>query len=157
MNAEYEQYLASVSWADKRDERLRLSRGMCESCGANRKIQVHHLTYERIFKEEMDDLMCLCEQCHNELEKLIHEGAVSRHGEPNALRRDSIVALRTLRVVRRTLKKQRKLKARKRHRFINRKEMAIREEFFLKNGYWPKEKNTRMHPTIQYGYNTAKG
>ena len=33
-------------------------------CGTNRGVQLHHLTYERIGNEELDDLIALCSGCH---------------------------------------------------------------------------------------------
>lgn len=39
----------------------------CEDCGASFRfdqINLHHLTYERLYKEREDDLVAICTQCH---------------------------------------------------------------------------------------------
>lgn len=41
--------------------------GVCEQCGYEPYkpcLQVHHKTYDRIFREELDDLILLCPKCH---------------------------------------------------------------------------------------------
>lgn len=43
-------------------------------------MQVHHLTYARIYKEEMADLLPLCRKHHERIEKLISGGNITRHG-----------------------------------------------------------------------------
>lgn len=64
MNAEYSKYLLSPEWGLIR-QRLFTERGKkCERCSSNKILQIHHLTYERIFKEEMSDLLILCKKCH---------------------------------------------------------------------------------------------
>jgi|GEM_PF-6640240 hypothetical protein len=64
---EYHDYLKSKEW---RNIRLRLlaERGeVCQRCGKScdrRYLHIHHLTYDRIFKEEPGDLLILCIDCH---------------------------------------------------------------------------------------------
>jgi hypothetical protein len=31
------------------------------------KIQIHHVTYERLGEEDLEDVICLCPWCHGEL------------------------------------------------------------------------------------------
>jgi hypothetical protein len=54
--------LKSDAWLEKRDEVLRRDRYACR-CG-RRADDVHHKTYDRIFNEEMDDLVSICRGCH---------------------------------------------------------------------------------------------
>lgn len=82
----YSIYLASEAWDKKRQHRLLLSNRRCEACGCTEKLHVHHLTYERIFKEEMDDLMVLCSRHHEAIEELIRKGVVSRFGDVKEIR-----------------------------------------------------------------------
>lgn len=64
MSANYYQHLASRDWGlTKRAVMLR-SGGMCERCHIDRATQVHHFTYERVGREEMDDLAAVCKSCH---------------------------------------------------------------------------------------------
>lgn len=79
---EYRAYLQSPKWKALRQlvfERARKNAnsnnlfGVCEKCGYQPWkpiLQVHHLTYERVFHEELDDLILLCPRCH----KGIHKG-----------------------------------------------------------------------------------
>lgn len=48
---------------------LILIRGQkCEKCGAHKShpsyLQLHHITYARLFNEEPSDLLLLCGKCH---------------------------------------------------------------------------------------------
>jgi 5-methylcytosine-specific restriction endonuclease McrA len=63
-NNKYQKYLLSKEWAEVKIA-LYESRGKrCEVCSSQKAIQVHHLTYKNIFKEEPEDLMILCRPCH---------------------------------------------------------------------------------------------
>ncbi len=81
MNAEYSNYLNSNAWKAKRQQRLAISGYRCAACTNDRAIHVHHLTYARIFNEDMADLMPLCERHHQIAEQLIRSGKLSRTGE----------------------------------------------------------------------------
>lgn len=60
---EYSVYLRSDSWGRRRAARLELDNYSCADCGSE-ATQVHHLTYERIGDESIDDLISLCIECH---------------------------------------------------------------------------------------------
>ena len=47
---------------------LRRYDGVCEICEEVAAEEVHHLTYERIGREDLSDLMGVCKPCH----ELIH-------------------------------------------------------------------------------------
>lgn len=62
--SEYQKYLASREWAIlKKKVRLR-SGGKCERCLAGNHDATHHLTYERIGSERLEDLQAVCSSCH---------------------------------------------------------------------------------------------
>lgn len=62
-------YYKSTTWAKKRSERLRLDGYKCAKCGFTRALEVHHITYDRLFHEDVSrDLITLCKSCHNEIE-----------------------------------------------------------------------------------------
>ena len=65
---EYERYLRSAKWKKKRSRAIRRAGNKCQRCGASKwsKLEVHHLTYERLGKEADTDLMVLCQKCHRE-------------------------------------------------------------------------------------------
>jgi 5-methylcytosine-specific restriction endonuclease McrA len=64
----YSAYLKTPHWTNKK----RLARAManyrCARCNERRsetvKLEVHHLTYERVGCEELSDLEVLCAPCH---------------------------------------------------------------------------------------------
>ena len=61
---EYQRYLASREWALlKRQVRAR-AREVCERCHKAPMTEVHHLTYERIGHESLEDLLGVCKPCH---------------------------------------------------------------------------------------------
>jgi hypothetical protein len=68
MSEEYQRYLASRAWGLLKTQVRSRSGGWCEQCRErglwNRGTSVHHLSYARVFKERLDDLVHLCEQCH---------------------------------------------------------------------------------------------
>lgn len=65
----YHDYIVSPAWYKKRDERLKIDRHCCQRCGAKANLNVHHLTYKRLGREAMADLITLCQECH----KKVHE------------------------------------------------------------------------------------
>lgn len=78
-NQKYYNYLRSDKWQEKRkavfERALKNANcnnlhGICERCGYKPWkpiLQVHHLTYERLYDEDLSDLMLVCPRCHREL------------------------------------------------------------------------------------------
>lgn len=64
LRAEYEAYLASELWAQRRSATIRAAKGVCQCCEHFPATQVHHITYERIGNERASDLMAVCTFCH---------------------------------------------------------------------------------------------
>ena len=65
-SAEYDEYIHSKKWAERK-RRLFKKRGrQCEICGRDdRPLQVHHKNYDRLGHELDDDLLIVCEdECH---------------------------------------------------------------------------------------------
>ena len=60
----YEQYINSRKWLVRRAFVLFMSERRCADCGA-RASHVHHVTYRRLGKELLDDLVPLCSACHD--------------------------------------------------------------------------------------------
>lgn len=65
----YQQYLRTEGWRQRRRPALYRAKGRCEICSQPEylvgKLQVHHLTYERIGEELPSDLEALCDECHH--------------------------------------------------------------------------------------------
>lgn len=72
----YADYLETRHWKATRDAKLEAAGYLCQRCGEGGKrrvyngqtywlgLHVHHLTYDRVGKEQMDDLEVLCIHCH---------------------------------------------------------------------------------------------
>lgn len=91
---EYHEYLAGPEWAAKRSRALSRGKNRCAACGSTSRLQVHHLTYARIFREDLSDLMVLCRQHHEEVEAWIAGGHISRCGDVKRLAARTIELLR---------------------------------------------------------------
>lgn len=63
----YRQYLTTPIWREKRRRVIQRAGGICEGCGSARATQVHHLTYKRVGREMLFDLVAICEDCHHSL------------------------------------------------------------------------------------------
>ena len=63
----YESYIRSCAWQDKRKQRLAIDDFKCQMCGNKENLEVHHVTYDRLGNESMDDLITLCERCHTKV------------------------------------------------------------------------------------------
>ncbi len=72
---EYNTYLTSMGWRQKRDAVLKRDQWVCQGCRQRRAAHVHHLTYQRLRHEMLFDLISVCEECH---------GAIHRREESKA-------------------------------------------------------------------------
>lgn len=64
---DYNEYMESDAWANKRFERLKKDNFQCQMCGSAKNLNVHHVTYERLGNEDMNDLVTLCNKCHSKV------------------------------------------------------------------------------------------
>lgn len=63
-------YINSKHWKILRDKIIHRDNNTCQVCGYyGSKLQVHHLTYDNLYKEKFEDLATLCNDCHS----LLHE------------------------------------------------------------------------------------
>lgn len=60
---EYFAYIRSAKWKKKRTQAFECHGRKCQICGATERLTVHHKTYERLGREEMQDLEVLCRDC----------------------------------------------------------------------------------------------
>lgn len=59
----YEEYLQSDGWRQKRDAVMARSCGKCERCGSP-AVHVHHKSYQHLGGEPLTDLEAICRPCH---------------------------------------------------------------------------------------------
>lgn len=69
----YEDYLKSDLWKQKRKCALFVLGNRCQICRCQKGIVVHHVSYERIGKELIEDLSVLCKMCHKIVHALVAE------------------------------------------------------------------------------------
>lgn len=61
---QYQDYLNSDIWKQKRLKVLNRAKFVCERCKKEQATQIHHKTYEHIFNEPLSDLLAVCADCH---------------------------------------------------------------------------------------------
>jgi hypothetical protein len=73
---DYEIYLQSAVWREKRGKVMERCGCICEGCGNRRAVQVHHVRYPRgcapgsrrwVALEKLWDLVAVCGECHREV------------------------------------------------------------------------------------------
>jgi 5-methylcytosine-specific restriction endonuclease McrA len=64
---QYNEYLQSDEWVQRRAKVLERASGQCEGCRTKRATQIHHLTYAHVFKEFLFELVAICDDCHKTL------------------------------------------------------------------------------------------
>ncbi len=66
----YRDYLLTPDWQKKRLYALKRAGGRCQVCNhLNKRLDVHHRTYERLGDEHYTDLLVLCHSCHGTFHK----------------------------------------------------------------------------------------
>jgi 5-methylcytosine-specific restriction endonuclease McrA len=60
----YKQYLESNEWKDKRKLILQRDNNLCQLCKEKQAEAIHHLTYDNLYNEPLEDLLSLCKSCH---------------------------------------------------------------------------------------------
>lgn len=62
----YKAYMRSSQWKEKRQAKLEACNSKCECEGrcTREATQIHHLHYDTLGNESMDDLQALCPKCH---------------------------------------------------------------------------------------------
>lgn len=75
--ARYKRYLNSPKWRALREAVLERDNHKCRFCPSRKNLEVHHLTYEHIFNEQLEELVTTCEACHEH----IHRKRLGPHKE----------------------------------------------------------------------------
>ena len=61
----YSAYLCSREWSELREAVRKRANNKCERCMVMPMDACHHLTYERKYQERLEDLMSICNYCHD--------------------------------------------------------------------------------------------
>lgn len=62
---DYREYLESPHWLTVKAQKISASNQLCDACRTDKRLEVHHLHYGSIGKEQLSDLMLLCRDCHH--------------------------------------------------------------------------------------------
>lgn len=62
----YNKYIESIEWKEKRIYIINQRNWICERCGNDKFLQIHHWSYKNLWKELDNELFCLCKKCHKE-------------------------------------------------------------------------------------------
>jgi len=60
----YSEYLLTPEWQETRLAKLDQAGHECRKCGAHKTLHVHHLTYDHVGHEWLEELVVLCRDCH---------------------------------------------------------------------------------------------
>jgi Restriction endonuclease len=63
----YQKYINSKQWVAKRKQVFQRDNYECQKCKSKEELRAHHLTYEHFGDEPLEDLITLCNPCHNEI------------------------------------------------------------------------------------------
>lgn len=68
----YLEYLQTDHWREMREKILVRAKYQCECCGTYDRagLDIHHLNYDRLGAERLDDLLALCNTCHRKIHSL---------------------------------------------------------------------------------------
>lgn len=61
---DYDTYIHSPEWKAKRIIAFKYLGRKCHSCKSTKQLEVHHLNYENLFNESLEDVEILCNACH---------------------------------------------------------------------------------------------
>jgi ribosomal protein S14 len=64
---QYNEYLQSDEWKQKRAKVLARAKHQCEVCGEKAATEIHHLHYKHVFAEFLFELVAVCDDCHQRL------------------------------------------------------------------------------------------
>jgi len=67
MDSIYREYLVSKKWASIKRAVYFFYEEECYICRNNDRLHVHHKTYDRLFHEDLDDLVLVCNSCHSKI------------------------------------------------------------------------------------------
>ncbi len=74
MDNTYREYLVSKKWASLKKAVHFFYEEECYICRSREKLHIHHKTYDRIYHEDLDDLVLVCWLCHSS----IHDGRYTK-------------------------------------------------------------------------------
>ena len=76
----YLKYIKSPKWFRKRELVFERDNYQCQTCNAiGATLHCHHLTYDNLFDENLEDLITVCKNCHKYMDR-IRKNLLHLHG-----------------------------------------------------------------------------
>lgn len=115
---DYENYITSKEWFDKRNLVFKLLGRKCQRCEVTRRLHVHHKTYARFKNENIEtDLTVLCHPCHDLYHKIYKHTGISTTDEFILQKGEIVIPKKKIRkTVSPTERERRKLEKRERRK-----------------------------------------
>lgn len=67
----YKTYINSEEWKKKASKAREMARYSCEECEKRHPhLEVHHLSYQNLYRERWNDIGVLCPTCHEEADRI---------------------------------------------------------------------------------------
>jgi 5-methylcytosine-specific restriction endonuclease McrA len=73
----YDEHMKSDYWRKIRFQAFQRDKHKCRHCGSGMNLVCHHITYENLGNESLDDLLTLCKRCHYN----VHQEDLRRKGQ----------------------------------------------------------------------------
>ena len=77
----YNEYLPGPAWRELQRATFERDKHLCQGCRKAPAVLVHHLTYIRVGREMLFDLVALCRKCHDQIHHLTANKGESRANE----------------------------------------------------------------------------
>jgi 5-methylcytosine-specific restriction endonuclease McrA len=61
---EYAKYIRSEGWKQRRDKFRTMWGNECACCQSKENLNVHHINYDNLGNEKLEDVVLLCKGCH---------------------------------------------------------------------------------------------
>ena len=73
------EYIKSKEWQKKKLLHLLFANYKCQVCGSTNNLELHHITYERLTTEQLEDLAILCRNCHQKIHDKLGYDRVTKY------------------------------------------------------------------------------
>jgi hypothetical protein len=60
----YKKYIQSPEWKKKREKAFEFLGRKCSKCKRTNNLDVHHINYDNLYEERINDVVVLCAVCH---------------------------------------------------------------------------------------------